>query len=82
MAQAGGVFAQLTGGFDPETQLMMFMTINNAKFRRPVRPGDQVDMEVAPLRRGKVWKLKGVCRVRGEIVAEAEFVATIVPRES
>ncbi len=80
MAQAGGILAHHCGGFDPETQLLLFLTINSAKFRRPVRPGDRLDMEVVPLYRGRVWKMKGVTRVAGEVAAEAEFMVTVADR--
>ncbi len=81
MAQAGGILAHHCGAFDPETQLLFFMTVDKAKFRRPVRPGDRLDLEVEPLRKGaKIWKLKGTARVDGEMVAEAELMAQIVRR--
>jgi 3-hydroxyacyl-[acyl-carrier-protein] dehydratase len=82
LAQAGGILAHHCGGFDPEKQLLLFMTISNAKFRRQVRPGDRLDLEVLPLRKGRVWKMKGVGRVGDDIAAEAEFMATIAPRET
>jgi beta-hydroxyacyl-ACP dehydratase FabZ len=80
MAQAGGIFAHQSGGFDPETQVMFFMSIDKVKFRKPVTPGDQLVIEVVPLRRGKIWKMRGEVRVDGEVVSEAEFVATMAPR--
>ena len=81
MAQAGGILAHHCGAFDPETQVLFFMTIDKAKFRRPVRPGDRLDLDVTPLRKGaKVWKLKGEARVDGEVVAEAELMATMAAR--
>lgn len=81
LAQAGGILAHHCGSFDPARQMLLFMAIDKAKFRRPVRPGDRLDLEVQPLRTGaKVWKLKGAARIDGQLVAEAEFMATIVPR--
>lgn len=82
LAQVGGILAHHCGGFDPEKQLLLFMTINSAKFRRQVRPGDRLEMEVQPLRKGRVWKMKGVARVGDDIAAEAEFMATIAPKEA
>ena len=82
MAQAGGILASRTGGFDPATQVMFFMSIDKVKFRKPVTPGDQLVIEVVPLRRGKVWKMRGEVTVDGERVSEAEFVATMAPRQS
>ena len=80
MAQAGGILAARTGGFDPERQVVFFMAIDKVKFRKPVTPGDQLVIEVVPLRRGRIWKMRGVARVEGETVSEAEFLATMAPR--
>jgi len=80
MAQAGGIFAAKSGAFDPETQVMFFMSIDKVKFRKPVTPGDQLVIEVVPLRRGKIWKMRGEVKVDGAVVSEAEFVATMAPR--
>lgn len=81
MAQAGGIFAAKSGDFDPATQVVYFMAIDKVKFRRPVTPGDQLVIEVVPLRRGKVWKMRGEARVDGEIASQAEFLATMAPRQ-
>lgn len=81
MAQAGGVLAAHSGDFDPKTQVVFFMAIDKVKFRKPVTPGDQLEIEVVPLRKGRVWKLKGVCKVDGAVVSQAEFIATMAPRE-
>src|SRR3954452_17911681 len=53
MAQAGGVLASRAIAFDPATQVMMFMAIDAVKFRKAVVPGDQLIIEVVPLRKGK-----------------------------
>jgi 3-hydroxyacyl-[acyl-carrier-protein] dehydratase len=82
LAQAGGILAHASGVFDPQKQVLLFMTIDSAKFRRPVRPGDRLDLEVIPLRSGgRVWKMKGVAKVGEDVAAQAEFMATIVPKE-
>jgi beta-hydroxyacyl-ACP dehydratase FabZ len=82
MAQSGAILAHRCGAFDPEKQTIYFMTIDKAKFRRPVRPGDRLDLEVIPLRKGgKVWKLQGTARVGDQVVATAELTATIAPRD-
>jgi beta-hydroxyacyl-ACP dehydratase FabZ len=82
MAQSGAILAHEAGAFDPETQNVFFMTIDKAKFRRPVRPGDRLDIEVVPLRKGSsVWKLKGTARVGENVVASAEFTATITAKD-
>jgi beta-hydroxyacyl-ACP dehydratase FabZ len=81
MAQVGGILAARTSGFDPEKQAMFFMAIDKVKFRKPVTPGDQLRIEVVPLRRGKIWKMKGSVAVEGQVVCSAEFMATLADRE-
>jgi 3-hydroxyacyl-[acyl-carrier-protein] dehydratase len=81
MAQAGALYAARLVSFDPERQVIYFMAIEKAKFRRPVVPGDHLSLEVTPLRKGgAIWKLRGEARVGGETVAEAEFLASIQPK--
>jgi 3-hydroxyacyl-[acyl-carrier-protein] dehydratase len=80
MAQAGGILAARTSDFNPETQVVMFMAIDKVKFRKPVTPGDQLVMEIVPLRRGKIWKMQGTARVDGQVVCTAEFLATMADR--
>jgi beta-hydroxyacyl-ACP dehydratase FabZ len=82
MAQAGAIMAVRQGDFDPAKQVVFFMAIDNVKFRRPVTPGDQLVIEVVPLRKGRIWKMKGEIRVDGQVVSQAEFVATMAPRPS
>ncbi len=81
MAQAGGILAAHSGDFDPKTQVVFFMAIDKVKFRKPVVPGDQLVIEVVPLRKGRSWKMKGECRVDGKVVSQGEFLATMAPRE-
>ena len=81
MAQAGAILAVRKGDFDPVRQVVFFMAIDNVKFRKPVVPGDQLVIEVVPLRRGKIWKMKGEIRVDGHLVSQAEFLATIADRK-
>jgi 3-hydroxyacyl-[acyl-carrier-protein] dehydratase len=80
MAQAGGILAARTSDYDPEKQVVMFMAIDKVKFRKPVTPGDQLVMEVVPLRRGRIWKMQGTARVDGQVVCTAEFLATMADR--
>jgi 3-hydroxyacyl-[acyl-carrier-protein] dehydratase len=80
MAQAGAVLAVRLGDFDPARQVVFFMAIDNVKFRKPVTPGDQLVIEVVPLRRGRIWKMKGEIRVDGQVVSQAEFLATMTDR--
>jgi len=81
LAQAGALYAARLTKFDPERQVIYFMAIDKAKFRKPVVPGDQLTLEVTPLRKGgTIWKLRGEAKVGDAVVAEAEFMASIQPR--
>jgi 3-hydroxyacyl-[acyl-carrier-protein] dehydratase len=81
LAQAGALYAARLTKFDPERQVIYFMAIDKAKFRKPVIPGDQLTLEVTPLRKGgAIWKLRGEARVGDALVAEAEFMASIQPK--
>jgi beta-hydroxyacyl-ACP dehydratase FabZ len=75
MAQAGGILASRTIQFDPATHVMVFMAIDAVKFRKAVVPGDQLVIEVIPLRKGRIFKMKGECKVDGKVVSSAEFLA-------
>lgn len=81
MAQAGGIYASRIVQFDPTRQVMLFMAIDSVKFRRKVVPGDQLILEVTPLRKGKIFKMKGEAKVDGNVVSSAEFLATIADRD-
>jgi len=80
MAQAGGILASRAITFDPSTHVMLFMTIDNVKFRKAVVPGDQLRIEVVPLRKGKIFKMKGEITVDGVVVSQAEFMAGIAEK--
>lgn len=80
MAQAGGVLASRSIKFDAATQVMLFMAIDNVKFRKMVTPGDQLRIEVVPLRKGRIFKMKGEITVDGVVVSSAEFLAGIADR--
>jgi UDP-3-O-[3-hydroxymyristoyl] N-acetylglucosamine deacetylase/3-hydroxyacyl-[acyl-carrier-protein] dehydratase len=80
MAQTGGILL-LNGIENPGDQLVYFMAINNAKFRKPVLPGDQLVFELTMVsRKSKICLMKGLAYVDGTLVAEAEMMASIVPR--
>lgn len=82
LAQAGALLACKATGFDPAKQVIYFMGIDKVKFRKRVVPGDQVLLEVVPLRRGaSVWKMRGEAKVSGQVVCEAEFLATLAARD-
>ena len=80
MAQAGGILASRLVKFDPVTQVMLFLAIDAAKFRKAVVPGDQLIIEVEPLRVGKIFKMKAIARVDGAVASQAELLATIADR--
>jgi beta-hydroxyacyl-ACP dehydratase FabZ len=81
MAQVGGVLARLSRPEVLEKEVggaIFFMAMDKVKFRRPVVPGDQIVFECEALRTGsKVWKMAGKAFVQGNLVAEAELLATI-----
>ncbi len=81
MAQTAAVLVVETMGERAMGKLVYFMTIDAAKFRRPVLPGDQLRVHVSKVRsRNNVWKFAGVARVDGMAVAEATFSAMIMDR--
>lgn len=78
MAQVGGVLLMGTGEGQADSKVAYFMSLDNVKFRRPVRPGDQLIFELDVVQiRGKVCKMRGVAKVDGEVVAEAEMAAMV-----
>jgi UDP-3-O-[3-hydroxymyristoyl] N-acetylglucosamine deacetylase/3-hydroxyacyl-[acyl-carrier-protein] dehydratase len=81
MAQAGGLLL-MDAVEGPENYVVYFMSLDNVKWRRPVTPGDQLIFEIEMLQfRRHVCKMRGVGRVDGRIVAEADLMARIVERE-
>lgn len=80
MAQTGGILL-MDAVDDPTGKLVYFMSIDNAKFRKPVVPGDQLRMELDMLRfGGRRCQMRGVASVEGKPVAEAEMLASVVDR--
>ena len=83
MAQTAAVLVVATLGPESAGKVVYFMTIESAKFRRPVVPGDQLRIEVVKVRnRGAVWKFRAVARVDGASVAEATYAAMIMDRST
>ena len=76
LAQAAGVLAFKTAGVVPDTETRFyFVAIDNARFRKPVEPGDQLVLKVALKRSFKgIWKFHGVAEVEGAEVASAEIM--------
>jgi len=79
MAQAAGVLAFSS---NVEGKSVFFMSIEKAKFRKPVVPGDKLQMDIKVLqRRGQVWRFSGEATVDGKLVSEAEFTAMLTDKE-
>ena len=81
----GQAAAALTAyGIDPkeyENKLVYLMSVEKARFRKPVLPDCELNLEIEAVRsHGRVWKYKGIAKVNGEKMAEAEWSATIVDR--
>jgi len=79
MAQVGGML--LMGSVKGENKVVYFMSLENVKFRRPVKPGDQIRFELDVIQiRGMVCKMRGIGKVEGEVVVEAEMAAMVRDR--
>ena len=79
MAQTAAVLVVETLEGAAAGKLVYFMTVDNARFRKPVFPGDTLRIHVEKLRsRGNVWKFSGEVRVEETVVAEAQFAAMIM----
>jgi 3-hydroxyacyl-[acyl-carrier-protein] dehydratase len=82
MAQTAAVLVVHTLGSDSEGKLVYFMSVDNARFRHPVFPGDQLHVHVVRKQnRGSVWKFEGHAMVGDKLMAEATFAAMIRDRE-
>jgi len=81
MAQVGGILAFQSAPKDQE-YLVYFTGIDGVRFRKPVRPGDQLIFELTCLRRrGHMWKFKGEAFVDGELVCAGTLMATLMPKD-
>ena len=79
MAQTSAVLVVETLGKKSEGRLVYFMSVENARFRKPAGPGDTLHVHVQKIKhRRNVWKFKGVARVNGDLIAEATYTAMIV----
>ncbi len=82
MAQAGALIVTCCPSFKPEEKLVYFMSIDKAKFRKPVIPGDVLELHVEAIQnRGNVWKLNALGIVDGKKVAEANLSAMIINKK-
>lgn len=78
MAQAAAAFTSYTEELDVENNIVLFMGVDKARFRKPVVPGDQLLIHVRTVqRRPPVWRFEGEARVDGKRVAEATFAAML-----
>ncbi len=81
MAQTWGILALASEPNKAGSKNVLFLGIDNARFRRPVYPGDQLRFELQALNlKRSIWKFKGEAFVNGELVAEAELMATIADK--
>jgi 3-hydroxyacyl-[acyl-carrier-protein] dehydratase len=81
MAQTAAVLVVHTLGKAFEGKLVYFMSVDSARFRKPVVPGDQLRIHVVKDRhRGMVWKFNAEAKVAGTLVAEATYAAMILDR--
>ena len=82
MAQTGAILPFTVMDKDElKDKVVYFMSIDKAKFRKPVRPGDKLVYKVYTIKhRGKIWQLKGEAYVDGELASEAELKAMIMDK--
>ncbi len=82
MAQTAALVVVESLGKESEGKVVYFMTIDNARFRKPVVPGDALHIHVEKTQsRGKVWKFKGVAKVGDTVCAEATYSAMITDQD-
>ena len=82
MAQTSGVLVTQTMGAESEGKMVYFMSVEQARFRKPVTPGDSLLITVTKLQnRGPVWKFKGEAHVGENLMAEATFTAMILDND-
>ena len=79
MAQTAGCLASVSIGEDSDGKLVFFTTIDKVKFRKPVRPGDELRLHREKVSsKGSVWNFRGIAMVDDKKTSEAEFGAMIV----
>ena len=83
MAQTSAILVVKTLGEEAMGKVVYFMTIDNARFRKPVTPGDALHIHVEKVRqKGPVWKFSGVAKVGDTVCAEATFSAMLTDQEA
>ncbi len=79
MAQTSAILVVETLGEQAKGKLVYFMSIDEARFRKPVVPGDSMEIHVEAIRaRGSIWKFKGEAKVDGVVCADAVYSAMIM----
>ena len=82
LAQAGGLLVKFSLTEDTSNKVTYLMAIDNARFRKPVVPGDRMELHVEIVKqKGPIWKTNGKAIVDGEVVAEADYMAMLIDRE-
>jgi 3-hydroxyacyl-[acyl-carrier-protein] dehydratase len=81
LAQAAAILGFKSVGLSDQSQVIYLIGLDAVRFRRPVVPGDRLDLEVSIVKRkGKIWKMRGEAKVDGALACEAELMATLAPR--
>jgi 3-hydroxyacyl-[acyl-carrier-protein] dehydratase len=81
LAQAAGLLVKASMTEDTTDKVTYLMAIDNARFRKPVVPGDRLELHVEIVRqKGPIWKTRGTGIVDGDVVAEADYMAMLVDR--
>jgi 3-hydroxyacyl-[acyl-carrier-protein] dehydratase len=81
LSQIGGILAYASEPFDPNSNLLYFLGFEKVKFRKPVVPGDRLDLFCEVIHhRSNVWKLRGEASVDDTLCAQGELLASIIDR--
>jgi len=79
MAQSGAILMSKTLNVDKRGKTILFMTMDNVRFRLPARPGDVLRMPVKVTRiRGDIYRFRGETFINGKLAAEAEWAAILI----
>ena len=79
MAQTAGIFVVNSLGKKSEGSLVYFMSVDKARFRKPITPGDQIKIEVVKEKsRGDIWQFYGKSFVKDDLACESSFAAMVV----
>ena len=81
LSQIGGILAYASEPFDPSSNFIYFLGLERVKFRKPVVPGDRLDLFCEVMHHGmNVWKIRGEASVEGALCASGELLASVVDR--